>query len=143
MPMRARAEKFPICNKLEQPSIKTSLLINAVDPSQRRHKGDTKLNYLGSDELPRRRENMQMNLTAAAAISTTSAPVLHYEMISDNDIVGSFEGNKVGVDTQGKIDKLQYADGSSVRRHDGYVIVQSCSAGFWFGDNQGRWFAID
>jgi hypothetical protein len=82
-----------------------------------------------------------MNITAASIMSSTA--VLQYEMIAADDMISSFEGNHIGVDGYGRIDKVQYADGSQLRRHESYVLVKSVNAGLWFGDNQGHWFAID
>ena len=44
-----------------------------------------------------------MNLTAA---SISSTPVLHYQMVASADMTSSFEGNQIGVDEHGRIDKV-------------------------------------
>jgi hypothetical protein len=73
----------------------------------------------------------------------TAAPVLHYEILSSQNVVNNFDGNKVATDKDGEIVAVQYADGSTVRRHSSYIMVQSVQAGMWFGDKQGRWFTLD
>jgi len=84
-----------------------------------------------------------MNTTSSATTILTIAAYLHYELIGADEVVSSFDGNKVGVDAQGKINKVEYSDGSIVCRHESYVLVQSAANGFWFGDKLGHWFAID
>lgn len=73
----------------------------------------------------------------------TAAPVLHYEILCNQEVVSNFDGNRVATDKEGQIVAVQYTDGSAVRRHSNYVVVQSAEAGMWFCDSQGRWFTLD
>lgn len=53
------------------------------------------------------------------------------------------DGTKIATNSDGQLCQVAYSSGTTVRRHQKYVLVQTSTDGFWFGDRGGIWYPID
>lgn len=89
--------------------------------------------------------NKSDELTVSQVIGITA--ISQYQLLDFNSTENSTsylaDGTKIATNSNGQLCQVAYSSGTTVRRHNKYVLVQTSANGFWFGDSAGIWYPID